>query len=102
MHLILRSVCTWEKGQKAADGLPDEDPNNLEEYTGDFVFNPTEGTSEIKLTEPVEVLEIGTGFMMVRREVFEKFRDAYPQFSYKPDHNRSENFDGSRYIHGIL
>ena len=83
-------------------GLADEDPNLLEEYTGDFVFNPTEGTSEIKLTEPVEVLEIGTGFMMVRREVFEKFRDAYPQFSYKPDHNRSENFDGSRYIHSFF
>ena len=40
--------------------------------------------------------------MMVRREVFEKFRDDYPQFSYKPDHNRSENFDGSRYIHSFL
>ena len=53
----------------------DEDPNQLEEYTGDFVFNPS-GTSEIKLTEPVEVLEIGTGFMLVKREVFEKFRDS--------------------------
>ena len=40
--------------------------------------------------------------MMVAREVFEKFRDAYPQFNYKPDHNRSENFDGSRYIHAFF
>ena len=40
--------------------------------------------------------------MLVAREVFEKFRDAYPQFSYKPDHNRSEHFDGSRYIHAFF
>tara|TARA_B100000085_G_scaffold176036_1_gene160338 strand:- start:4523 stop:5245 length:723 start_codon:yes stop_codon:yes gene_type:complete len=98
-----KKCIAWEKVRNAVDaGLADEDPNKLEEYTGDFVFNPAEGTSEIKLTEPVEVLEIGTGFMMVERSVFEKFRDAYPQFSYKPDHNRSEHFDGSRYIHSFF
>jgi len=40
--------------------------------------------------------------MLIAREVLEKFRDAYPQFSYKPDHNRSEHFDGSRYIHAFF
>ena len=40
--------------------------------------------------------------MLIAREVFEKFREAYPQFSYKPDHNRSEHFDGSRYIHAFF
>jgi hypothetical protein len=82
--------------------MADEDPTILEEYTGDFVFNPVAGTNEIKVSEPVEVLEIGTGFMLIAREVLEKFRDAYPQFSYKPDHNRSEHFDGSRYIHAFF
>ena len=98
-----KKCIAWEKVRNAVDaGLADDDPVQLEEYTGDFVFNPASGTSEIKVSEPVEVLEIGTGFMLVRREVFEKFRDAYPQFSYKPDHNRSENFDGSRYIHAFF
>ena len=98
-----KKCIAWEKVRNAVDaGLADEDPSQLEEYTGDFVFNPAGGTSEIKITEPVEVLEIGTGFMLVAREVFEKFRDAYPQFNYKPDHNRSENFDGSRYIHAFF
>ena len=91
-----KKCIAWEKVRNAVDaGLADENPEKLEEYTGDFVFNPANGTSEIKITDPVEVLEIGTGFMMVARSVFEKFRDAYPQFNYKPDHNRSENFDGS-------
>ena len=71
-----KKCIAWEKVRNAVDaGLADEDPSRLEEFTGDFVFNPAEGTQEIKLTEPVEVLEIGTGFMLVERSVFEKFRD---------------------------
>ena len=98
-----KKVIAWEKVRNAVDaGLADDDPTKLEEFTGDFVFNPVGGTTEIKVSEPVEVLEIGTGFMLIAREVLEKFRDAYPQFSYKPDHNRSENFDGSRYIHAFF
>jgi hypothetical protein len=98
-----KKVIAWEKVRNAVDaGLADDDPTKLEEFTGDFVFNPIGGTTEIKVSEPVEVLEIGTGFMLIAREVLEKFRDAYPQFAYKPDHNRSENFDGSRYIHAFF
>ena len=84
-----KKVIAWEKVRNAVDaGLADNDPTQLEEFTGDFVFNPVAGTQEIKVSEPCEVLEIGTGFMLVAREVFEKFRDAYTQFSYKPDDNR--------------
>lgn len=36
--------------------------------------------------------------MMTRRATFEKFRDAFPQYMYKPDHVRTEHFDGSREI----
>jgi len=98
-----KKTIAWEKVRNAVDaGMADDDPTILEEFTGDFVFNPIGGTSEIKVSDPVEVLEIGTGFMLIAREVLEKFRDAYPQFSYKPDHNRSEHFDGSRYIHAFF
>ena len=98
-----KKCIAWEKVRNAVDaGLGDENPNELEKFTGDFVFNPVEGTTQIKIDEPTEVLEVGTGFVMIMREVFEKFRDEYPQFSYKPDHNRSEHFDGKRYIHAFF
>ena len=39
---------------------------------------------------------------MCRREVFSQWKEAYPQFQYKPDHNRSEHFKGDRYIHAYF
>lgn len=90
---------SWEKIKQAVDlGVADENPNNLEKYVGDYVFNLKSQTTHIRLDEPVEVLETGTGFMMIRRKSFEKFAAAYPELSYKPDHVRSEDFDGSREI----
>ena len=98
-----KKCIAWEKVRNAVDtGLADEDPNILEQYTGDYVFNPVENTHQIKVSEPVEVLEIVTGFMMITRKVFDDFREAFPQFTYRPDHNRSEHFTGDRMIHAYF
>jgi hypothetical protein len=94
-----KKCIAWEKIKRAVDkGFADKNPENLEKYVGDYVFNPKEGTGSIALDEPVEVLEGGTGFMMIQRSALEKFAAAYPQYMYKPDHVRTEHFDGSREI----
>ena len=98
-----KKCIAWEKIKRAVDvGIADEDPEELAKFTGDFVFNPVLGTKELKINEPVEVLEIGTGFMMVKRDVFDDWKSAFPQFHYRPDHNRSEHFKGDRYIHAYF
>ena len=98
-----KKTIAWEKVRNAVDaGLGDNSPLDLEKYTGDFVFNPTGGNSRISLVEPVDVLETGTGFMMIHRSVFEKFKETYPKYTYKPDHNRTEHFKGDRYIHAYF
>jgi len=94
-----KKTISWEKIKRAVDkGFADENPHELQNFVGDFVFNPAEGQTEIRLDEPVEVLEGGTGFMMIQRKAFEKFEEAYPELHYKPDHIRSSHFDGSREI----
>lgn len=93
-----KCIC-WEKIKKAVDkGFADENPNYLDRYVGDYVFNPKGGTQSIPIGQPVEVLEIGTGFMMIRRKTLEVFKEKYPFLSYKPDHVRTEHFDGTREI----
>lgn len=94
-----KKCISWEKIKTAVDkGFADENPSVLEKFVGDYVFNPASGGTSIPLNQPVEVMEAGTGFMMIRRKTFEKFAEAYPQQMYKPDHVRTEHFDGSREI----
>lgn len=98
-----KKCISWEKIKQAVDkGVADENPNVLEKYVGDYVFNPKGGQNEIPLGEPVEVREIGTGFMMVRRKTFEKYHESYPNQWYKPDHVRTDAFDGTREIMAVF
>lgn len=97
-----KKCISWEKIKKAVDkGVADQDPNKLEDFVGDFVFNPIiEPGKEMRipLNEPAEVAEAGTGFMMIKRKTFENYGEAYPHLLYLPDHVRTEHFDGSREI----
>ena len=93
-----KKCISWEKVKDAVDkGFGDDNPEQLQRYIGDYVFNPVSGTN-IPLDQPVEVLEAGTGFMMIRKNTFEKFAEAYPELKYKPDHVRTKHFDGTRQI----
>lgn len=88
----------WEKIKTAVEkGFADEDPDNLANFVGDYVFN-TVGKDPIMLNQPAEVMESGTGFMMFRRDTLLKINEKFPNIGYKPDHVRTANFDGSRKI----
>lgn len=94
-----KKCISWEKIKVAVDkGLADENPEELSKFVGDYVFNPKNGGGSFSLGEPFEVLEAGTGFMMIRKSTLDKFADAFPQYKYLPDHARTEHFDGSREI----
>lgn len=64
-------------------------PSDAIRYSSHFVlnFHPTEDEHTVfRLDKPVKVHEAGTGFMMVHREVFDKFKEAYPeQHSIEPE-----------------
>jgi hypothetical protein len=94
-----KKAISWEKIKLAVDkGYADKNPNTLEEFVGDYVFNPADGVKSFRLDEPVEVKESGTGFMLIKREAFTRMDAKYPELMYKPDHVRSKNFAGEREI----
>lgn len=78
------------------------DPKELENLAGEYVFNVVKGTEQFNVSEPLEVMEIGTGYMLIKRAVFATMEVAYPQLRYKPDHVGQAHFDGSRYIHAFF
>lgn len=92
----------WNNVAEAVKRLDPSNLRELNEVVGDYVFNVVKGTEKFQISEPLEVMEIGTGYMMIKREVFEKFEKAYPEKRYRPDHVGQANFDGSRYIHAYF
>jgi len=94
-----KKTIAWEKVKKAVEvGKAEDTPFALDQYTADYVFNPINKLASFNLSQPLEIGEGGTGFMCIPRETFEKYKEAYPEYSYKPDHIRTENFDGSNEI----
>lgn len=81
---------SWKKVKRAVEkGFANQKASALEQYTGDFVFLAPAG-KPFSSKLPSEVLKIGTGFMMIPRKTFEKFKQAYPEKKYKVSETQEE------------
>jgi hypothetical protein len=92
----------WAAVKDAITKNPNIKLEELEKVAGDFVFNPVPGTEKFSIGDPISVLEIGTGYMLIKRDVFDKLKENFPGIEYKPDHVGQANFDGSRMIHAYF
>lgn len=73
-------------------------PKDIEHFIGDFAFNVAGESMTVDTSQPFEITEGGTGFMMIQRHALERIADKFPDLYYKPDHKRDDLFDGSREI----
>ena len=97
-----KKAINWNNVKQSVLNHPDLEAGELEKVVGDYVFNVVKGTQQFQVSEPLEVMEIGTGYMLINREVFPKWEAAYPEKKYRPDHVGQKNFDGTRYIHAYF
>lgn len=98
-----KKTIAWEKVYDAVSkGIAKDDPSQLQNFIGDYVFNTTSDTKSFRVDEPVEIMEGGTGFMIISREALERYVEAYPELKYIPDHVRTAEFDGSRQISAVF
>jgi hypothetical protein len=67
-------------GQAARSGVPD---GQLQHFAGQFVLNLAGNADEVAADKdvPLEIWNGGTGFMLIRREVFERLEHAVPEYS---------------------
>lgn len=72
----------WDRVRRAAIA----EKENLQDFSGmynvNFLPNQFKEGSEINLAEPIEVLYIGTGMMLIKRSVFEKLSDVVGSYIY--------------------
>ena len=68
----------WHGVEKAVKNNVPQD--QLKRHTGSFVVNLVgyAGEVTVPINEPVEIFNGGTGFMLIKREVFEKMKDSMP------------------------
>jgi hypothetical protein len=70
----------WASVRKAIDsGVPD---THLKYHTGSFVANLKNyvGEATVPVNEPVEIWNGGTGFMLIKRDVFELMKPVIPWY----------------------
>ena len=80
----------WDRVEQAVvnsfspSGKKELSKEDFERVAGDNVVNWLHtGTQEINLGAPQQVRTVGTGLMMVRRDVYEQFIDHYPDRWYE-------------------
>jgi hypothetical protein len=80
-----RKQIAWDQLSRAiAMGMTDAD--TLSRVASPLVFNPLPGADgRVPLGEPLEVAEVGCGFMLIRRASFELFARHYPEQRYRSD-----------------
>lgn len=89
----------WDRIKQAVENkVQMKNADELALFGGGFAFNLLPETHSFKLSEPVEIMEGATGFMLIKRDVFKRFDEAYPENRYLPDHVHSEHFNGTREI----
>lgn len=69
----------------AAKGLGQGNPIDLEKYSGVFALDPLEPQASFRVDEPLELARVGTGLMMIRRDVIEALCARHPELRYAAD-----------------
>lgn len=81
---------------KTHNQIPSE---NLVSLAGHILHDKEKYINKNLLTQNlVEVDVVTTGFLLIKRHVFEKLKLTYPEYSYRPDHIGTRHFDGKRNI----
>ena len=78
--LYPKKEISWGRVTQAVQsGVP---PQELKDHTGTFVVNLVNNErTEVKMTELMEITNGGTGFMLIKREVFEALKDKVPEYT---------------------
>lgn len=73
---------------------------NIEKLVGEYVFSVLD--SNTKLGEIVKVLEAGTGMMLIKRDVFKRMMERYPENAYVSDHSRDISSGVEKKMHAFF
>jgi hypothetical protein len=100
-----KKAINWDSIIQASRSNPDETSNTIEGHSSNYVVNfdflkneKGERTSQVQIVDNlVRLKDAGTGFMCIKREVFEKMFAQYPETKYVNDINVDQKFEPFMY-----
>lgn len=91
-----RKRINWNNIKHAIKINPMITPEELEIFAADFIFKVKDGIESFTMDEPVEVDNLPTGFMCIRKDVIHKMIEAYPNIEHF-EYNTESGIPESRY-----
>lgn len=79
----------WHKVVNVVRDIPNINPNDIEKFIGDYVFNTKNPMNDINKLQEVD--EIGAGFMLIRRDVFPQLTKSFPEMQYLDDEGKTHH-----------
>ena len=81
-----RRMINWRNVARAVEmGLAKERPADLAQYSGEFALHFLHPGQSFAMNQLVELSRLGTAMMLIRREVIEGMRLAFPDLVFRPD-----------------
>ncbi len=90
---VPRRVVNWTNVARAADqGLAKGRAADLARFSGEFAFSFLRPDQNFALTDLVELARIGTGLLLIRRDVLTALHDAHPELAYRTDPSEQQGY----------
>ncbi len=100
---VPRRAIGWANVAKAAEmGLGRDNPADLARYSGDFAFSFANTVQTFALNELVELSRLGTGLMLIRRDVIETLCTRHPELVYRPDQEERRGYGLGEEVHALF
>ena len=90
---VPRRAINWSNIARAAEqGLGRDNPADLARYSGDYTFTLADSHGSFRLDALVELEHLGTGVMMIRRDVLETLIVRHPELAFRPDADEQASY----------
>lgn len=98
-----RREFNWRNVARAVElGLAKDNPGDLARYAGEFALQFAHANQNFALTDLVELARVGTGLMLIRRDVLEGVRDKYPKLVFRADPAERDGYGVGEMVHALF
>ncbi len=100
---VPRRTVNWPQvARAAARGLGKDNAADLARYAGDFALSFRHADERFALTDLVELSQLGTGLMLIRRDVVETLGARHPELAFRTDARDRQGTGVGESVHALF